>query len=490
MDFYRDSTENSNMVSLNTNTVSMLASYDARSSSVNLRRSLERLASGSRINSSYDDAGGIAVSMKLAASIRNNQATQANINNTISLLQTQDGVLKAAERVVARLSELSMLALDVTKSTADVQNYNVEFKSLQSQLVALSEERFNGISLFIAPSTDGVTMAQTSARSISVVVSADGSRIAGISEVALNTDPWMNMLVNGFVSFTDPSNTGSRVFVPNEPQDIEGYLDTGGGIDLSQTTQVTQTYLHEYTIPASDFVRLVNVDGHAPSSTAPTIAPYSVTILSDSTGSGLAGRNAAGTYSLPQSNTRVTTPTYQNLVDNLRTGDLTFDPLLAGETSSISTTVTYEIAAGALGNYTSTAIAKTGTLVVPTESYSGTETLNSWTGNSLVSKASNASSGELTQATADGFVAVAKKAMQSLAQMRANNGAEQASLTYFGDTLKENQFNLQIALSKITDLDIAAETTKFARFNILQQSTIALQAQANNSSRSLLQLLI
>ena len=455
---------------------------------MNLRRSLERLASGSRINSSYDDAGGLAVSMKLAASIRNTQAMQANINNTISLLQTQDGVLKAAEKVVARLSELSMLALDVTKSTADVQNYNVEFKSLQSQLAALSEERFNGISLFISPSTDGVTMAQTSPRSISVVVSADGSQTAGISEVALNTDPWMNMLVNGFVSFTDPSNTGSRVFVPNEPQDIEGYLDTGGVIDLSQPTQVKQTYTREYTIPGSDFTRNVTVNAFGTIGSANTTV--AVTILSDSANEGLAGKSAGGTYSLPQPTTRVTTPTYQNLVDNIRTGDLTFDPLLSGATSSISTTVTYQIAAGALGNYTGTTTARTGTLVAQSQFYTGTETLNPWTGNALVSTASNASDGELNQTTADDFAIVAEQAMQSLAQMRANNGAEQASLTYFGDTLKENQFNLQIALSKITDLDIAAETTKFARFNILQQSTIALQAQANNSSRSLLQLLI
>lgn len=477
------------MISFNTNTVSMLASYNVGSSSMNLRRSLERLASGSRINSSCDDAGGLAVSMKLAASIRNTQAMQANINNTISLLQTQDGVLKVAEKVVARLSELSLMALDVTKSTADVQNYNVEFKSLQSQLAALSEERFNGISLFISPSTDGVTMAQTSARSISVVVSADGSQTAGISEVALNTDPWINMLVNGFVSFTDPSNTGSRVFVPNEPQDIQGYLDTGGFIDLSQTTQVTQTYTHEYTIPGSDFIRIADVNGHAPSSTAATTASVSVTILSDSIPSGLAGRSAGGTYSLPQSTTRVTTPTYQNLVDNIRTGDLTFDSLLSGATSSISTTVTYQIAAGALGNYPGTTTPRTGTLQDQSEDYTGIETLNPWTGNALVSTASNASDGELNQTTADDFAIVAEQAMQSLAQMRANNGAEQARLTYVSETLQANQVSLQMALSKITDLDIATESTKFARLNILQQSGTAIQAQANQSSGSLLRLL-
>jgi flagellin len=53
-----------------------------------------------------DDAGGLAVSMKLSASIRRTEATQANVNNALSMLETQDGVLKSAEKVVSRMSEL------------------------------------------------------------------------------------------------------------------------------------------------------------------------------------------------------------------------------------------------------------------------------------------------------------------------------------------------------------------------------------------------
>ena len=54
-------------VVINTNTSASLASYNLNNTNVNLQRSLNRLSSGSRINSSFDDAGGLAVSMKMSA---------------------------------------------------------------------------------------------------------------------------------------------------------------------------------------------------------------------------------------------------------------------------------------------------------------------------------------------------------------------------------------------------------------------------------------
>ena len=478
------------MISLNTNTTSLMASYHLRSSSANLQKSMNRLASGSRINSSFDDAGGLAVSLKLAASIRRTQATQANVNNTISFLQTQDGVLKAAEKVVSRMSELAVLARDVTKNTSDVGAYNTEFQSLQGQLSALSSEKFNGMSLFVAPPS-GAVPAATAAQSIAVVTSADGLQTIGASAVAINSEPWMNMLINGFVSFADPSNSARRIFVPNEPQDVAGYMDTGEVVDLSQTTQVTQTYTHEYTIPGSDFTRVVNVNAHAPSSTAASTASVSVTVLSDSANEGFAGIGSGGSFSWarPASENRVTAPTYENLADNIRTGDLSFDPLLAGATTSISTTITYTFDVGQLGTYPSTAVPRTGTLAQASPSCSGSRILSSWSGNQLSSTAANASDSELTQSTAEEFAIVAERAMQSLAQMRANNGAEQTRLTYAADMLEINDANLQLAHGKIVDVDIAAESAGLAKLSILQQGAMSILAQANQSSQTLLRLL-
>ena len=172
------------MISLNTNTASMAAAYNLSNTNVNLQRSLNRLSSGSRINSSFDDAGGLAVSMKLSASIRRTEATQANVNNAISLLETQDGVLKTADKVVSRMSELVQLATDVTKSTTDTALYKTEYQSLQSQLSSLLGETFNGVSLFNSGGNDDTI---TTTDAFTVVTSQDGGQTVGITQADLGS---------------------------------------------------------------------------------------------------------------------------------------------------------------------------------------------------------------------------------------------------------------------------------------------------------------
>jgi flagellin len=167
------------MISINTNTASSLAAYNLSNSNVNMQKSLQRLSSGSRINSSSDDAGGLAVSMKLSAAIRRTEATQANVNNALSLLQTQDGVLKSADKVVTRMAELVQLSTDVTKSTADRSLYQTEFQSLQSQLQSMQREAFNGVSLFTA-GDNNTTIANGT---LTVVTSEDGIQTIGASQL-------------------------------------------------------------------------------------------------------------------------------------------------------------------------------------------------------------------------------------------------------------------------------------------------------------------
>jgi len=172
-------------VVINTNTASSLAAYNLSSTNVNLQRSLNRLSSGSRINSSFDDSGGTAVSMKLSASIRRTDATLANVNNSIALLQTQDGVLKNADKVLNRMSELAMLATDVTKSTDDLALYNTELTQLKDQLELMLSEKFNGISLFQSGS-NATFDTGTNAANLTVVTSHDGDQSFTITRADLN----------------------------------------------------------------------------------------------------------------------------------------------------------------------------------------------------------------------------------------------------------------------------------------------------------------
>ncbi|MFM8716658.1 MAG: flagellin [Spartobacteria bacterium] len=280
-------------VVINTNSAATAAAYNLSNTNVNLQRSLNRLSSGSRINSSFDDAGGLAVSMKMSASIRRTDATLANVNNSLAFLQTQDGVLKTADKVLNRMSELATLAQDVTKSTSDLALYNTELNQLKGQLDLMVGEKFNGISLFASGASAGFDSSST----LTVVTSHDGAQTVGITQADL-----------AYVS----TNVGTT---------------TGAGMDIGSFT----------------------------------------------------GAQAA--------------------------------------------------------------------------------------------------------------VATIQTAIQDLATIRANNGAEQSRLTFAADMLAVNKTNLEAANSRILDVDVADESTKLARFNILQQAGTAMLAQANTSTQSILRLI-
>ena len=150
-------------VVFNTNSAATAASYNLSATNANLQKSLNRLSSGNRIVTSSDDAGGLAVSMKMSAAIRRTNAAAANVGNAISYLQTQDGVMKNADKILNRMSELATLSLDVTKTTDDRSLYQLEFNVLRDQLTAMETEEFNGVALFgtgadahvVATSEDG-----------------------------------------------------------------------------------------------------------------------------------------------------------------------------------------------------------------------------------------------------------------------------------------------------------------------------------------------
>jgi flagellin-like hook-associated protein FlgL len=90
---------------------------------------------------------------------------------------------------------------------------------------------------------------------------------------------------------------------------------------------------------------------------------------------------------------------------------------------------------------------------------------------------------------ADFSVADLRAMIQVAATSRAQNGAEQYRLEKSNEMLATNQANLEAANSKLYDVDVATESTAFARANILVQSSAAMLAQANNAQTVALSLL-
>jgi flagellin len=137
---------------INTNLSAQITASQLSESSGRLAKSLARLSSGTKLISPEDDAAGLAVSMRFEAQVSRIRAASNNVSNAVSYSQTQDGFLKKAGKALDRMSELAILAQDITKKDADRDLYNEEFRTLVEYVKDIASKDFNGVSLF-----DGVT---------------------------------------------------------------------------------------------------------------------------------------------------------------------------------------------------------------------------------------------------------------------------------------------------------------------------------------------
>ena len=176
-------------LNISTNTAAYRAGTQLAINQTRLQKSFDRLSSGSRLTSPVDNPGGLAVSMKLSAAINRISGAHSNVQNAISFMEVQDGMLDTVGKIVDRVSELKGLASqDPMKSDQDRASYNNEFKDLQAQLFDISKMRFNGVSLFAQHQTGGGEAlfggsAQSASRdnTLTIFTSADGAAGSKVS---------------------------------------------------------------------------------------------------------------------------------------------------------------------------------------------------------------------------------------------------------------------------------------------------------------------
>ena len=186
-------------LTINTNMAASRASYFLSKNNDALQKSLDRLSSGKRITQPSDDAGGLAVSMKMKGSIDNLRGAGNNISNALSFLQVQDGILDSAGQIVSRMAELQSLSTDVLKSSSDITLYESEFNDLRAQLYSMTKTTFNGVYLFGDWKDNAGTINATNKNygtaadridadtSLDVAVSADGSTTVKIHKALLGS---------------------------------------------------------------------------------------------------------------------------------------------------------------------------------------------------------------------------------------------------------------------------------------------------------------
>ncbi|MEI7611292.1 MAG: flagellin [Betaproteobacteria bacterium] len=134
---------------INTNVMSLNAQRNLNSTSDSLTTSLQRLSSGLRINSSVDDAAGLAVAQKMDSQIRGMTVAMRNASDGISYAQTADTALAVVSDQLQRMRELATQSLNGTLCDTERTKINVEFTSLQSEAARIQgAAKINGQSVF------------------------------------------------------------------------------------------------------------------------------------------------------------------------------------------------------------------------------------------------------------------------------------------------------------------------------------------------------
>lgn len=212
-------------ITINSN---MAASYSALSmkrSNNLLTKSLQRLSSGKRIVAPSDDAGGLAVGMKLQSSLKRSAASRLNTQNGVSFLQMQDGVLKVAGEILDRMAELKSFWNDISKSDDDRQTYNHEFNELQKEMSTLKGQKFNGVSLF--------AMVEPDNNPLKIITSDDG---LGEKIEMARTGLFENL--KSKFGADSVLNTGSH----GEYRQLVGSFTRDGGLEDADPGKTTRAY--------------------------------------------------------------------------------------------------------------------------------------------------------------------------------------------------------------------------------------------------------
>lgn len=499
-------------LTVNTNIASLNTQRNLSSSSNALSTSLERLSTGSRINSAKDDAAGLQISNRLTSQINGLGVAVRNANDGISLAQTAEGALQQSTNILQRMRDLSLQSANGSNSANERQALNSEVKQLQSELNRISETTtFGGQKLLDgsfgtksfqvganANETIGVTVNAASAKS----VGADRLGLAGTGfgsiATAAGTLPTATGIVPGTLTVTGSNGKATAV-------DALVATDSAKAVatkinNKSETTGVTADA--RTGVQLSGLAAAGNVSMSLGSGTAATTAVISANVTDKNDLSSLANaiNEQSGktgiTASLTDSNSKL--KLVNEAGDDITIENFAISGVTTGSTVALNS-MNYDGTINSAGTVTLTATDDSTTArgQVQIES-AGAFQVSADAGNMVgataatlaVSKLSSVADIDISsQDGAQSAVSVIDAAMASIDKNRASLGAIQNRFENTISNLQNISENVSAARGRIRDTDFAAETANLSKNQILQQAGTAILAQANQLPQAVLSLL-
>jgi flagellin len=209
---------------IGTNVASLTAQRHLESSQADLNTSMERLASGSRINSAMDDAAGLAISDRMESQINGLSQAVRNSNDAISLGQTAEGALDESTAILQRMRELAVQASNGTNNDSDRSALNNEVTQLKEELTRIADtSQFNGSALLDGTMTSktfqiganggesiSLSIGQMDSATLGYVAGTSPGSVAGASN-STQIAASVSSQVGGTISIQGGSNGGAAV---------------------------------------------------------------------------------------------------------------------------------------------------------------------------------------------------------------------------------------------------------------------------------------
>ncbi|MBS7663076.1 flagellin [Pseudomonas lalucatii] len=500
-------------LTVNTNVASLNTQRNLNASSNALSTSLQRLSTGSRINSAKDDAAGLQISNRLTSQVNGLGVAVRNANDGISLAQTAEGALQQSTNILQRMRDLSLQSANGSNSTTERQALNQEVGQLKEELNRIAETTtFGGQKLLSGEfGTKQFQVGANANETIAVQINSSSARDIGANRVNLG-GTGVGVVAPSAAAGTPPAagiGGAAATLTITGPSGTATTANIGAGSAAAAASAINLTSgTTGVSADARTGVELSNLG---------SAGNVSFTLTGDTTGGAVAINavvadptnlsDLAAAVNAQSSKTGVTatlTANNSKIEFISENGDdivfTSFDNSGATKTATL-TALTYDGTASA-----STQTITGGAAATDSARVSGNIRLDSSGAFQVTSAGANAATvaaagtnistlakvADVDISTASGAqnaISVIDAAIAGIDKNRAALGATQNRFENTIANLQNISENVSAARGRIQDTDFAVETANLSKNQILQQAGTAILAQANQLPQAVLSLL-
>ncbi len=469
------------MVSVVNNLSAMNARRQFYITGSTVKKSMEKLSSGYKINRAADDAAGLTISEKMRSLIRGMNQGSDNIQDGISMCQIMDGALAESHEILHRMTELSVKASNGTLTAGDRQAIQSEINQLIRELDRTAESTVFNDRQLIAPTDKQKQMAPTLPGNADIVFVIDntGSMGSYVTNVKNNLSAFAEGLSEcnvryGVVVYGDLNVSSASPFMTSEADvktELGKIVCTGGGDTPEQALDgIMRALDYPFRSDGSTKEVILVTDADYHDKNTDNKSAYTDTEVANA----LKAKGARLSV--------VTNSTYSGLYQG---------KLANGKVLNLSQNFHDSLLSLA------TDISEAATQTVHIEPEDIWIQMSNIVGDGMTVHTYNVTSSTLgvanldctTQETARECMSKIDKALAKVSEVRSNIGAEQNRLEHSYANNNNKAENMTAAESRIRDTDMAKEMVSLTTANILSQAGSAMLSQAMQNPQSILQLL-